>query len=163
MQQSAHRGNDRKRLDTSNLIAGLFFVSTGVAFGATALWKLDLGSAFQMGPGYFPVVLSALMIVLGFAVAASGADPAPDEVRHPVPWRGLILIGTAPIVFAVVVVFLGLAPAIATIVGLVTYASRRATPKLALTMMLGVTALSVAVFKFGLGISAPLFILGPGG
>ena len=38
-----------------DLLAGLIFVSIGLAFAYAAL-SYDLGTAFRMGPGYFPIL-----------------------------------------------------------------------------------------------------------
>ena len=42
------------------VIAGLIFMGFGLAFGYATL-GYEIGSAFRMGPGYFPLVLSAIM------------------------------------------------------------------------------------------------------
>ena len=146
-----------ERLNAPNLLAGAFFIAVGAAAGVLSIHNLDIGTALQMGPGYFPLILSAIMILLGIAISVSKSDAATGETSHPLPWRGLLLIGSAPIVFATLVTPLGLAPAIALTVATVTFASKKATPKLAFFITLGVTALCIAVFKFGLGIPAPLF------
>ena len=44
--------------------AGAIFVAFGVAFLAASV-QFEIGSARQMGPGYFPFVLSVLLVVLG--------------------------------------------------------------------------------------------------
>lgn len=148
-----------RRWDVKNILAGAFFIAVGASFGSVALLKLDIGSALQMGPGYFPLILSGLIIALGLAILVAKPSAVSDEPVHPLPWRGIILIGAAPLIFAAAVKPLGLAPAVALTALAVSHASRRVTSKLAISITIGVTLLCIAVFKVGLGISAP--ILGP--
>jgi hypothetical protein len=52
-----------------DLAAGLLFMT----FGALGLWfgrAYEFGSASRMGPGYFPMTLSALLLVVGLITAA---------------------------------------------------------------------------------------------
>lgn len=157
MHQQSSVSVSPRRWNAKNAIAGAFFIAVGTAFGAVALLKLDLGTALQMGPGYFPLILSGLMVALGLAILVAKPDVQSDNPVHPLPWRGIVLIGAAPLIFATAVGPLGLAPAIALTVAAVSYASRKATFKLAVSITVGVTLLCIAVFKVGLGIPAPIF------
>ena len=49
-----------------DLLAGLVFIVFGLAF-AIAASRYQLGTAFRMGPGYFPVVLGGCLVLLGRA------------------------------------------------------------------------------------------------
>ena len=57
-------------IDWTDALAGLLFIAFGLLFGVQAL-GLELGTAFRMGPGYFPLVLSGILILLGLAIVAS--------------------------------------------------------------------------------------------
>ena len=50
-----------------SILAGAVFVALGLIFAIASL-RLDLGTAFRMGPGYFPLVLAGLLTVIGIAV-----------------------------------------------------------------------------------------------
>jgi len=51
-----------------DFLSGLMLVGLGV--GALLVARnYRMGTAFRMGPGYFPVVLSFLLIGIGFIVA----------------------------------------------------------------------------------------------
>jgi hypothetical protein len=54
-----------------DLLAGSTFVAVGLAF-AVASSRYELGSALQMGPGYYPLVLGGLLVALGVGVAVEG-------------------------------------------------------------------------------------------
>jgi putative tricarboxylic transport membrane protein len=46
------------------------FIAFGAFFVAWSLWKYQMGSAVRMGPGYFPVLLGGLLVLLGLLVLA---------------------------------------------------------------------------------------------
>jgi len=50
--------------------AGAMFIAFGVFFVAWSFAKYHMGSAVRMGPGYFPALLGALLVVLGLVVLA---------------------------------------------------------------------------------------------
>ncbi len=47
-----------------NFVSGLLFTSIGLAFLFGAM-KFPMGSVTSMGPGFFPFVVSTLVVVLG--------------------------------------------------------------------------------------------------
>ncbi len=68
--------------NVKDLAAGAVFAAIGLAFMAGAL-TLDIGTAFKMGPGYFPLVLSGLLVLLGLIVMAKSVNmPAGND------WNG---------------------------------------------------------------------------
>jgi len=137
-----------------DLLAGLIFIVVA-AFFAFSAQDLDTGTAFRMGPAYFPYVLSGLLAILGLLIIGQG-------LRHPgtpigkVPGRGLVLILLAPIVFGLVVRGLGLAPAIAIVALLGAVASRRNTPLGIIGSVVVLTVGCVLIFSYGLGVPVPL-------
>jgi hypothetical protein len=82
--------------------AGVIFLVTGAAFvwGSTSY---EMGVAEQMGPGYFPRILSVLAIVIGvLVVLKSFAFDTPDGDRiGAFAWRQLFFIIAANLVIGV--------------------------------------------------------------
>ena len=111
-----------------------------------------------MGPGYFPLILAGLLVALGLAIVGYGFGHAATGSMA-VPWRGLVLILSAPVVFGLTVRGLGLVPALALVVVIASFASQRMALWLALALTVGLTAFCVLVFSFGLGL--PLRLFGP--
>jgi hypothetical protein len=144
-------------VDIRDFLAGVVFAVIG-AFFAVGASVLELGSAFRMGPGYFPLVLALLLMALGVVIAARSfaRSGAPIGV---IPWRGMALILAAPAVFGLTVRGLGLVAAIALAILFATLASRRANVRIASLLTLGLTAFCVLVFSYGLGL--PLRLAGP--
>ena len=144
-------------LDQRQIVSGAIFVVIGSLF-LIGTRELEIGTAFRMGPGYFPLVLSVLLVLLGLGIAATGIGK-PTEPHPQVSWRGIALILAAPVFFGLTVRGLGLAGAIAVTVFITAFASRRAGVVLALAMSVALTAFCVAVFSYGLGL--PLRVVGP--
>src|SRR3954466_6030160 len=70
---------------------------------------LEMGTSFRMGPGYFPTVLSIVMIGLGAVITLQALrGPLQETSFGQVPWRGLTLIIGAPLVFGETLIGLGL-------------------------------------------------------
>jgi putative tricarboxylic transport membrane protein len=144
------------RRNTHNLLAGALFVAIGGWFAASALINLPVGTAQQMGPGHFPLALASLLIVLGVAIALQGIG-RPALALSNVPWRGIVLILAAPILFALFIERLGIAPTVFLVVLIACFASRRMTIARALVIAAALALLCVLIFKLGLGIPAPTF------
>lgn len=91
--------------NTQDFYAGLLFCAVGGAFawGAT---NYDIGSAAEMGPGYFPLVLGMLLVGLGVAITANafGHPNADARTIGPWAWRPLICIVLANVLFGVLLV-----------------------------------------------------------
>jgi hypothetical protein len=137
-----------------DLAAGAVFAAIGVAFLAGAL-TLDIGGAFKMGPGYFPLVLSILLTSIGLAVMA-GSINTPAEAIGGVPWRGLVLILVAPIIFGAMARPFGMLVALPLTILLAASASRRTGLVVTAALVAGLTVFCVLVFAFGLGLPLPL-------
>lgn len=142
----------------SDLGAGAIFIAIGLGFGLMTLSGLDIGTARRMGPGYFPIMLSGILVVLGLAVLVKGIGTA-DEPRGPLPWRGLVVLLSVPVIFGLLIRPLGMAPVLLITTFVTSFASRRMTLLAAVALSVGLTLFCVAVFNFGLGL--PLRLFGP--
>ena len=139
-----------------DLLAGLAFIAFGLAFAGQAL-TYDLGSPLRMGPGFFPLLLGGLLILLGAIVMIEGFLDPDETPIGAIPWRGLILLIAALLFFGTTVRRLGLAPAMFVAVFLAAFASRRTGIIGALLMAFGFTVFCILIFIKGLGVPLPLF------
>ena len=138
-------------LDTTDALAGLVFILFGLLFGVQAL-GLEIGTAFRMGPGYFPLVLSGLLILLGVLIMASAIHGKGNEEIGRLAWRGLLFILPAPIFFGLTVRGLGFVPAIFLTTLIAALASFKMRLSSAVLLAAGVTLFATLVFSFGLGL-----------
>jgi hypothetical protein len=139
-----------------NVAAGAIFTVIGAYFCIEAALNLRMGTAFRMGPGYFPIVIGGLLVLFGLAIAFLGGESdRPDD--GPVAWRGFILITIAPLVFAVIVNGLGLVPAMLASVFVSAFASRKMTFWLAVILTAALSTFCVLVFSVGLNLPLRLF------
>ena len=145
-------------VNIKDLGAGAIFVAFGAFFVLNAAFSLRMGTAFRMGPGYFPIMVGALLIVFGAAIFLRGFVRTPSPLGR-VSWRGILLLTLAPVVFAVTVSGLGLVPTVAITVLISAFASRRMGILAAVGLSIGLTVFCVLVF--GVGIGLPLRYFGP--
>ena len=99
-----------RRFDRTDLIAGGLFILAGLFFAIQSL-GLELGTSVRMGPGYFPLVLSGILILLGVVVILRStlADNGPMGA---IAWRGMAFILPAPVFFGLTVRGLGFVPSL---------------------------------------------------
>ncbi|HET9534720.1 MAG TPA: tripartite tricarboxylate transporter TctB family protein [Mesorhizobium sp.] len=137
-------------IDLTNGLCGVIFVAVGLIFGYQS-WNLEIGTAFRMGPGYFPLVLSIILILLGIVVFVQATRVAGEPVG-PIAWRGMLFILPAPIFFGLTVRGLGFVPSIFLTAMIAAFASSRMRPGMALLLSAGLTLFSVIVFSYALGL-----------
>jgi hypothetical protein len=136
--------------DTTNAICGALLAAAGAFFAFQSL-GLEIGTALRMGPGYFPLVLSTVLILLGIVILVQ-AVRVQGEPIGPLAWRGMLFILPAPVFFGLTVRGLGFAPALFLTAFIACFASRRMNVVFAIILSLLLTAFSIAVFSYGLGL-----------
>ncbi|MEN3354495.1 MAG: putative tricarboxylic transport rane protein, partial [Betaproteobacteria bacterium] len=57
--------------DNKNIMSGIFFIGVG-ALGIYMAQDYPMGTALRMGPGYFPIVLSGMLILFGIYCLIQG-------------------------------------------------------------------------------------------
>jgi hypothetical protein len=135
-----------------DLGAGIVFIAIGLA-GAYFGKDLAFGSAGQMGPGYFPAILSWIIVAVGafLVIRALAVEGPPIE---PVQLRPLGVIIAAILVFGLLIGAAGLA--IAAVLLTVLSACARRDAKLGEAVLLGVGLALFSVIVFVYGLSQPL-------
>lgn len=138
-------------VDWADAFAGALFILFGLLFGVQSL-GLEIGTAFRMGPGYFPLLLSGILILLGLAITASAIHDRGSDGIGTLAWRGVVFILTAPIFFGLTVRGLGFIPAIFLTTLIAALASLKMPLHRALLLAAGVTLFATLVFSYGLGL-----------
>ncbi|CAN7528572.1 tripartite tricarboxylate transporter TctB family protein [Agrobacterium genomosp. 3] len=137
-------------IDPAEAACGAIFIGFG-AFFALQSFGLEIGTAFRMGPGYFPLVLAIVLILLG-SVIFFRATRVQGDVIGAIAWRGIFFILPAPIFFGFTVRGLGFVPALFFSALIAAFASHKMSPLMAVVISAAITVFSVAVFNYGLGL-----------
>jgi Tripartite tricarboxylate transporter TctB family len=138
-----------------DLICGLVFIVIGLLF-AVGSKDLDIGTATRMGPGYFPLVLCGVLILIGVIISAKSFGK-PDVDFGVVPWRALFLILPATVFFGLTLRNIGLMPAVFVVALASSFSSSKMKVPLAIALSIGLSIFCAAVFRWGLGLPIPLF------
>ena len=143
-------------LTRRNIWAGLMLIGIGTAAMLIAR-NYPFGTALRMGPGYFPTMLGGLLIVFGLVIMASGLR---DGERIGGSWslRALIVVPLSLVLFGVLMTHAGFIPALMVLIVGSAAAGSEFRPLEVLLFAIGLTALSVAVFVYALGLPYPLLI-----
>ena len=131
-----------------DLGAGIVFVligAAGIVFGQ----DLAFGSAARMGPGYFPTLLSWLIIAIGLvlAVKSLATDGPPIPAIH---IRPLLAIIAATLAFGALIDRIGLALTAAVLTIGAAYARRDVNFTETLLLAVGLALFTVGIFVYAL-------------
>lgn len=146
-------------MDIKNIAASGTLVAVGIGFGISSIFTMDVGSALKMGPGYFPLILSIVITVIGAVIGTKALRDT--EVFRPqiAPLRALAAIIVAPILFGLTVRGLGFVPAVALTSLSAATAATGQRPLVVIAITLGITVFCLGVFYYGLGL--PVRLIGP--
>lgn len=143
--------------DREALASGGIFVAVGCIYGASAMLSLPMGSMISMGPGYFPVVLSGLLVLLGGAIVLRGLRHEGRVAFGSLPWRAILMIALAILCFAFFIRSLGLFVTVLLTAFLSCLADAKVTALKAATMALAMAVLCTLIFSLGIGLPIPIF------
>ena len=135
------------------IVIGLGIVAEGLRY--------RFGSLTQMGAGFIPVVLGAILALVGVAIGMTAErDDFGDAQSAPTEWRGWLCILGAIVSFVVLGVYGGLVPATFAMVFIGALGDKSNGVRVALLLALGITAAGVLIFSVGLHMQFPLFTWG---
>lgn len=139
-----------------DLSGGTLIIAIGLGFLLTGR-ELDIGSTFRMGPGYFPTMLSLLLMGLGLAttIQAWRAEHAALDFES-VPWKAALLITAAVVLFGAFIRNIGLFPAVAGVALLTASISRFSNVKTTILLAIGLAFACILVFTYLLGLPLPM-------
>ncbi|KQQ80606.1 tripartite tricarboxylate transporter TctB family protein [Aureimonas sp. Leaf324] len=139
-----------------DLLAGLIFMAIAAGFALEAS-NYDMGRAIRMGPGFIPMTLAILLAIFGAMIAFGGLRKDERIEKTPIPWKGIVLILAALVIFGEFGTALGLVPVVFIGTAIVALASAKNSIVSSLTIAACMSALCWLVFKVGLGITLPTF------
>jgi hypothetical protein len=145
----------KKGKDGPDTLAGMLFIALGT-LGLYAGRDLEMGTLSMMDSGYLPKIICSLILVLGLIILAKSffgeKRPVDDVMLRPIAVIMLAIGG-----FALAAESLGFVIACLWLVGVGSFADRSWRFKEILLLSAGLTAFSMAVFIFGLGVQIDLW------
>jgi uncharacterized membrane protein len=142
--------------NSKDIWAGLMLIGIGGAAMLIAR-NYPFGTALRMGPGYFPIILGALLIVFGLAILAYGLRSR-ERIAGSWSLRALIILPLSLILFGVLMEHAGFVPAMMVLIFGSATASTEFKFVEILLFSIGLTVLSVVVFVWALGLPYPLIL-----
>ena len=140
----------RSAKNQKDLLAGLLFLGVGLAM-AWGTQAFDIGTARRMGPGYFPAMLSGMLVVLGLVIAIRSFFGQEDRVGK-MAWKAMAIIVAGVLAFGLTIRGAGLVPATIILVVISLAASIHFRVKTAIVLSVVLAAFSYVVFSWGLGL-----------
>jgi hypothetical protein len=135
-----------------DLGAGVVFMLIGLA-GLYSGKDLAFGTASKMGPGYFPMILSALILALGVGVGLKALAIEGPGIE-PIRLRPILFVVIAILMFGFLIDAVGLALTAVVLTVVAAYARREVNLIEVLLLGSGLAIFAVVVFVYAL--SQPL-------
>jgi drug/metabolite transporter (DMT)-like permease len=138
--------------------SGLMFVVVGVVFAVGAT-NYPMGASARPGPGYFPLMLSIIMAILGaivlfksLTIESEGSDPIGS-----IAWKPLIVIVIAIVVFGALLPRLGMVITIPILIVITSLAGDEFGWKGVIVNAVVLTVSSWLIFVLGLKLTIPMW------
>lgn len=136
-------------------LAGLLFMGLGALGFAIAL-GYKFGTTIDMGPGYFPRILSLVLIGFGIVTFLKGLRQC-MPVEGGWAWLPLALLTLAIVLFGFLAERIGLMPALAVLVVVTAYAGHEFKLSEVAILTVVMCAFAAVVFVWGLKLPYALF------
>ena len=141
-----------------DFLSGLMFLLVGVGFALGAT-NYSMGSSARPGAGYFPLILSVIMAILGavilfkaLTIETEGGDPVGD-----IAWRPLLVIVASITVFGLALPRLGMLVTVPLLIVMVSLAGSEFRWKGVIAASVVLTGFAWFVFVWGLKLTIPLY------
>ena len=140
---------------SKDFISGVFFIAFGATFFALGR-GYAMGTDRNMGPGYFPSMLSVILAIIGVALVVRAAFKPGAQTELPA-FGKLAAISAGVVVFGLALRPLGLVPAILALVLISAPVSVKFRWRTALLLAVGLAIGCALLFVKLLGLSIPIF------
>ncbi len=140
---------------TKEFGSALLYGALGIA-GFVIATDDGFGTAGRMGPGYFPRIISGLLILVAL-VSLLRSFRLDGEPVSPVNWKGLLLVTASVCLFGLLLTGAGLPVALTVLLLVSALASDHfALSVRSLAALVALVAVCTLVFVKGLGVPMPL-------
>ncbi len=136
--------------------AGVMLIVVGAGSVIIAR-NYNFGTALRMGPGYFPSVLGGGLVLFGLYLVVAGLKRN-EKMEAGDNWslRALIVLPLSLVLFGLLMEHAGFIPALLVLIFGSATAGTEFKLVEVLLLAVGLTAFSVALFIYGLGLPYPL-------
>ncbi len=131
-----------------------------IVMGCVCLWfgrDYRYGTLARMGPGFFPITLSWLLIGFGIVIAALAFSFSEGPKVARTNWRGLLIVVVAILLYGFLINSAGLLVTAFVVPLVAAFASTEVRRKEAVILSLLVSIACVVVFVYGLRQPIPVF------
>jgi hypothetical protein len=112
----------------------------------------QFGSSLRMGPGYFPVILSAALVAFGVYFVLQGLRAGAEKLTGSWSLRALVIVPLSLVVFGLLIDRAGFIPAMLALILISAAASKEVRLVEILLFSVFLTAMCVVVFIWALGL-----------
>ncbi len=138
--------------------SGIMFLVVGISFAVGAT-NYSMGTGARPGPGYFPLILSTILAILGaimlfksLTIETEGGDRIGS-----IAWRPLLVIVSAIVIFGAMLPRLGLFITVPVLIVLVSFAGDEFKWRGVIIAAVALTVFSWLIFVVGLSLTIPLW------
>ncbi len=147
----------RAKVPLSNnkqFLSGVMFLFIG-AVSIYIARDYPMGTALRMGPGYFPIVLGGIIGLFGIYELIKGILK-PEAMKGNWSLRALIILPLSAVLFGIIMEHGGFLPAMVVLIYVSAASSNEFKFWEVTALAVGLTAASVGLFIYGLGLPYPL-------
>jgi hypothetical protein len=138
--------------------SGIMFMVVGISFAVGAT-NYSMGSGARPGPGYFPLILSTILAILGAIILFKSLTietEGGDRIGS-IAWRPLLVIVSSIVVFGALLPRLGLFITVPVLIVMVSFAGDEFKWRGVLIAAASLTVFSWLIFVVGLSLTIPLW------
>ena len=142
---------NREFLERKDFWSGVMLI----AIGGAALFiarNYQFGSSLRMGPGYFPVILSAALVLFGVYFVLQGLRAGAEKIEGSWSLRALVIVPLSLVAFGLLIDRAGFIPAMLALIIISAAASTQFKIVEVLLFSVFLTAMCVVVFIWLLGL-----------
>jgi hypothetical protein len=140
-----------------DFLAGMLFLLIG-GIGLYVALMYPFGTLQKMGPGYFPRVLSGILIAFGLVTVLRGLRSG-ERVKGAWGWFPLLMLTLALLFFGFLMEHVGMIPALVVMFFAAAYAGKEAKFLEVLTLTMVMCIAATAIFIWGLKLPYELFVI----
>jgi hypothetical protein len=148
----------RGRSLNKDVWGGLLMMGIGV-WVATHSITYSVGTLTHMGPGFFPLMLGVILVMVGTAIGIKGLTSERSKPRAPYrpEWKAWLLICASLVAFIVLAKYAGLVAATFATVFIAALGDRDNSWRSSSALALAMVVVGVVVFGWALKVQLPLF------